>query len=83
MGLQGMINDLVEKSDFAIGDQLNGEVNVLHRPDGSVVVERVQSIEVEQRALVDCRANEGDLEVVPILGVAEAVEADESKLILW
>jgi len=24
MGLQGMINDLVEQSDFAIGDQLNG-----------------------------------------------------------
>ena len=29
MGLQGMINDLVEKSDFAIGDQLNGEIDSL------------------------------------------------------
>ncbi len=25
MGLQGMINDLVEQSDFAIGESLNGE----------------------------------------------------------
>ncbi|NQY31123.1 MAG: methylmalonyl-CoA mutase family protein, partial [Flavobacteriaceae bacterium] len=29
MGLQGMINDLVEKSDYAIGDVLNGEINHL------------------------------------------------------
>ena len=29
MGLQGMINDLVEQSDFAIGDTLNGEVKKL------------------------------------------------------
>lgn len=26
MGLQGMINDLMQRSDFAIGDSLNGEV---------------------------------------------------------
>ena len=29
MGLQGMINDLVQRSDFAIGDVLNGEVDQL------------------------------------------------------
>jgi methylmalonyl-CoA mutase len=29
MGLQGMINDLVERSDFPIGDSLNGEINHL------------------------------------------------------
>ena len=29
MGLQGMINDLVEKSDYAIGDVLNGEIDHL------------------------------------------------------
>ena len=39
MGLQGMINDLVEQCDFPIGDQLNGEIlygllrqPVLYRP---------------------------------------------------
>ena len=31
LGLQGMINDLVEQSDFAIGDQLNGEVDLLSK----------------------------------------------------
>ncbi|PHS07148.1 MAG: methylmalonyl-CoA mutase [Kordia sp.] len=29
MGLQGMINDLVERSDYAIGDVLNNEINHL------------------------------------------------------
>lgn len=29
LGLQGMINDLVEQSDYAVGDQLNGEVDRL------------------------------------------------------
>ena len=29
LGLQGMINDLVKQSDFAIGDVLNGEINRL------------------------------------------------------
>ena len=27
MGLQGMINDLVKKSDFLLGDKLNGNIN--------------------------------------------------------
>ena len=29
MGLQGMINDLVQQSDYAVGDKLNGEINTL------------------------------------------------------
>lgn len=29
MGLQGMINDLVQKADFAVGENLNGEVSHL------------------------------------------------------
>ena len=31
LGLQGMINDLVKQSDFAIGDVLNGEINKLKK----------------------------------------------------
>ena len=27
MGLQGMINDLVKKSDFLIGEKLKGDIN--------------------------------------------------------
>src|SRR5690554_6866394 len=33
MGLQGMINDMVEKSDFPIGDSLNGEIDKLPKKE--------------------------------------------------
>src|SRR5690554_6771026 len=33
MGLQGMINDLIEKSDFPIGDSLNGEIDKLPKKE--------------------------------------------------
>ncbi|MDG1172248.1 MAG: cobalamin B12-binding domain-containing protein, partial [Polaribacter sp.] len=37
LGLQGMINDLVQKADFAIGDVLNKEVNGLKKKEiGSI-----------------------------------------------
>lgn len=39
MGLQGMINDLVEKSDFAVGNQLNGEVNQLSKKKYEALLE--------------------------------------------
>ena len=31
MGLQGMINDLVQQSDFAIGDKLDIDINHLNK----------------------------------------------------
>ena len=37
MGLQGMINDLVQQSDFAIGDKLDLDINHLSKKnDGSI-----------------------------------------------
>ena len=33
MGLQGMINDMLQKCDFATGQNLNGEVNHLKTKD--------------------------------------------------
>ena len=45
MGLQGMINDLVEQSDFAIGDQLNGEVEELTQKDPKAIARVISSAE--------------------------------------
>ena len=37
LGLQGMINDLVERSDFALGERLNGQLGRLEERDpGSI-----------------------------------------------
>ena len=45
MGLQGMINDLVEKSDYAIGDVLNGEINHLADKEIGAIARIISSAE--------------------------------------
>ncbi|WP_452231792.1 methylmalonyl-CoA mutase family protein [Lacinutrix sp. MEBiC02595] len=45
MGLQGMINDLVEQSDFAIGDVLNGELDILPSKNARAIARVISSAE--------------------------------------
>ena len=45
MGLQGMINDLVQKSDFAIGDAINDETNHLEDKNPKAIARFISSAE--------------------------------------
>lgn len=45
MGLQGMINDLVQKSDFAIGDKINDETNHLEDKNPKAIARLISSAE--------------------------------------
>ena len=45
MGLQGMINDLVEKSDFATGIHLNGELKKLKIKDWGSIAKLISAVE--------------------------------------
>ncbi|MBT0608265.1 methylmalonyl-CoA mutase family protein [Aequorivita echinoideorum] len=45
MGLQGMINDLVEQSDFAIGETLNGEIDKLDNKVNGAVARMISAAE--------------------------------------
>ena len=45
MGLQGMINDLVQKSDFAIGDTINDETNHLEDKNPKAIARLISSAE--------------------------------------
>jgi methylmalonyl-CoA mutase len=45
MGLQGMINDLVQKSDFAIGDKINNEANHLEDKNPKAIARLISSAE--------------------------------------
>ncbi len=45
MGLQGMINDLVQKSDFAIGDNMNDETNHLEDKNPKAIARLISSAE--------------------------------------
>ena len=45
MGLQGMINDLVERSDFPIGDNLNREIDKLSKKEAGAIARVISSAE--------------------------------------
>ncbi len=45
LGLQGMINDLVQQSDYAIGDVLNGEVEILHKKNSKAIARVISAAE--------------------------------------
>ena len=45
MGLQGMINDLVQQSDFAIGENLNGEMDLLKSKNPHAIARVISSAE--------------------------------------
>ena len=45
MGLQGMINDMVKRCDFATGENLNDEVNRLQKRDAGAIAKLISAAE--------------------------------------
>ncbi|TVZ60347.1 methylmalonyl-CoA mutase [Flavobacteriaceae bacterium MAR_2010_105] len=84
MGLQGMINDLVKQSDFAIGDQLNGEVNALSTKNPSSIARIISSAEnfpeVAKDALKTIH-NGNKTSNTPVLGITGTGGAGKSSLV--
>ncbi len=84
MGLQGMINDLVKQSDFAIGDQLNGEINLLPNQDKKAIARLISSIEnfpeVAQDPLNSIH-DKNKSSNTPVLGITGTGGAGKSSLV--
>ncbi|WP_111683462.1 methylmalonyl-CoA mutase family protein [Winogradskyella tangerina] len=84
MGLQGMINDLVQKSDFAIGDQLNGEVKVLHEKNPKSIARVISAAEnfpeIAKDALQTIHTKNKDSKT-PVLGITGTGGAGKSSLV--
>lgn len=84
MGLQGMINDLVEKSDFAIGDQLNGEVKKLSNKNPKDIARIISSAEnfpdVAKDSLEEIH-NKNKTSNTPVLGITGTGGAGKSSLV--
>ncbi|WP_299889258.1 methylmalonyl-CoA mutase family protein [uncultured Lacinutrix sp.] len=84
MGLQGMINDLVEKSDFAIGDSLNGEVEILSKKNPKAIARVISSAEnfpeVAKQALDKIHAKNKKSKT-PVLGITGTGGAGKSSLV--
>ncbi len=84
LGLQGMINDLVERSDFPVGQNLNGELNHLKEkniPAIARVISAAENFADEAKDIlrkVDQMAEEVQ---VPVLGITGTGGAGKSSLV--
>ncbi|MEO9871762.1 methylmalonyl-CoA mutase family protein [Ekhidna sp.] len=82
MGLQGMINDLVEKSDFAVGENLNGQVKRVDAKDHSAIARLISAAENYPED------HKGEIESLrkkakdtPVLGITGTGGAGKSSLV--
>ncbi len=83
MGLQGMINDLLEKSDFPTGRDLNGEVKHIREKDPKVIAKLISAAEnnPEQFSSIH-KSIEPMLEkAAPVLGITGTGGAGKSSLV--
>ncbi|MFY7672561.1 methylmalonyl-CoA mutase family protein [Tenacibaculum sp. MEBiC06402] len=84
MGLQGMINDLVQQSDFAIGDVLNGEVNHLaDKQIGSIarVISSAENFPEVAKETMDVIHKKNETSKTPVLGITGTGGAGKSSLV--
>ena len=84
LGLQGMINDLVKKSDFPIGGELNGEFEVLPSKNPKAIARVISSAEnfpdVAKDMLISIhKKNENSN--TPVLGITGTGGAGKSSLV--
>lgn len=84
LGLQGMINDLVQQSDYAIGDSLNGEVNHLTAKVPTAIARVISSAEnfpeVAAETL-DTIHKKNKTSKTPVLGITGTGGAGKSSLV--
>ncbi|MFZ4785000.1 MAG: methylmalonyl-CoA mutase family protein [Flavobacteriales bacterium] len=84
MGLQGMINDLVNKSDFATGENLNGEIGHLSVDDhGSIarLISAAENFPDQHRAELDKIKTLAAQSKSPVLGITGTGGAGKSSMV--
>ncbi|MEL6537952.1 MAG: methylmalonyl-CoA mutase family protein, partial [Bacteroidota bacterium] len=85
LGLQGMINDLVERADFPVGENLNGEVTHLKEKDPGSISRLISAAEnfptITQPILDRIRQENEDLSTPPVLGITGTGGAGKSSLV--
>ncbi|MDJ0644892.1 MAG: methylmalonyl-CoA mutase family protein [Flavobacteriaceae bacterium] len=84
MGLQGMINDLVKQADFAIGDALNGEAEMLPEKNPIAIARVISSAEnfpeIAKDAL-DMIHDKNKSSKTPVLGITGTGGSGKSSLV--
>ncbi|MCB9044932.1 MAG: methylmalonyl-CoA mutase family protein [Chitinophagales bacterium] len=86
MGLQGMIDDLIQKSDFPTGNQLNGEVGHLNDKNPKAIGRLISAAEnyhdlPETQALLKKVEELSSESKTPVLGITGTGGAGKSSLV--
>ena len=84
MGLQGMINDMVQRCDFATGQNLNGEVNKLEEKDAlsiGRVISGAENFLAETKAILSSIEEKASKIKTPVLGITGTGGAGKSSLV--
>ena len=84
MGLQGMINDLVKKADFAIGDSLNGEIDRLSQKEPGAIARVISAAENYPKIVkndLDAIHKKNKTSSIPVLGITGTGGAGKSSLV--
>ncbi|AWG25579.1 methylmalonyl-CoA mutase family protein [Flavobacterium kingsejongi] len=84
LGLQGMINDLVEKSDFPVGDKLNGEINHLEDKNPTAIARVISAAEnfpEIAKETLDTIHKQNETSKIPVLGITGTGGAGKSSLV--
>jgi methylmalonyl-CoA mutase len=84
LGLQGMINDLVQRSDYPVGDTLNGEINHLEEKNPTAIARVISSAEnfpEVARETLDIIQKKNANSKTPVLGITGTGGAGKSSLV--
>ena len=84
LGLQGMINDLVKTSDYALGDVLNGEFDHLEAKNSKAIARIISSAEnfpEVAKATLDKIHTKNKTSKTPVLGITGTGGAGKSSLV--
>jgi methylmalonyl-CoA mutase len=84
MGLQGMINDMLQKCDFPTGQNLNGEVKHLRDKDPKAIARLISAAEnfpEEARSILNEVKEQAKEVKTPVLGITGTGGAGKSSLV--
>jgi len=84
MGLQGMINDLMQKADYAIGSGLNGEITHMVKKDQASIARLISAAENfpdENKEVLQRISDEASTLDTPILGITGTGGAGKSSMV--
>jgi len=86
MGLQGMINDLLQKSDFPVGEKVNGEVQKLPAKNAKDIAQIISNVEnypeLSGNVMKEVQAAlQSSTKNIPVLGITGTGGAGKSSLV--